>query len=164
MQQHYPASQPFIQSVRTQFEDLLRIYHDYHGHQLGATVHKQIASNLANMQSILTLELYPNNPRLEDIVQSIVVLNGFRFLMGYDPSPCVDYISKNYSQPGNPRLEVYIIAMLFKMQREHVIPNAEHLLSQAKKNFDSFDDLLVKCELHNPSYNRFSDWNMHRLI
>ncbi|KAJ7802057.1 hypothetical protein B0H14DRAFT_2614689 [Mycena olivaceomarginata] len=132
MQQHYPASQPFIQSVRTQFEDLLRIYHDYHGHQLGATVHKQIASNLANMQSIFTLELYPNNPRLEDIVQSIGVLNGFPIPYG----------------PGNPRLEVYIITMLFKMQPEHVIPNAEHLLSQAKKNFDSFDDLLVKCSFN----------------
>ncbi|KAJ7362483.1 hypothetical protein DFH08DRAFT_799511 [Mycena albidolilacea] len=94
------------------------------------------------MQSILALELYPNNPRVEDIVQSIVVLDSFQSLMGYDPSPCVDYIAKNYSQPSNPRLEVYMIAMLFKVQ--HVIPNAEHLLSQAEKNFDSFDDPLVK--------------------
>jgi hypothetical protein len=152
MQQHYPAAQSFIQSVRTQFEDLLSIWRKYLGHQLGAPLYKQITSNLANMQSILTLELYPSNPRLEDIVHSITRLNDFRILMGYSPSPCINYIAKNYSQPSNPRLEVYMIAMLFKVQQQHVIPNAEHLLSQAEKNFDSFDDPVVKCELQNPSY------------
>jgi hypothetical protein len=85
-------------------------------------------------------------------------------MMGYSPSSCINYIAKNYSQPNNPRLEVYMIAMLFKVQLQHVIPNVEHLLSQAEKNFDSFDDPLVKCELQNPYYNRYADWNIHRHI
>ncbi|KAJ7889524.1 hypothetical protein B0H14DRAFT_2561728 [Mycena olivaceomarginata] len=137
MQQHYSASQPFIRSVRTRFEDLLSIMRKYHGHQLGATIHKQIASNLANMQSIFTLELYSNNPRLEDIVWSIVTLCDLRRGMGYGPSPwIVDYIAKNYSHPSNSRLE------------KHVLPNAEHLLSQAEKKLDSFDDPVVKCRFY----------------
>ncbi|KAJ7303724.1 hypothetical protein DFH08DRAFT_825657 [Mycena albidolilacea] len=159
MQQYYPAAQSFIQSVKTQFEDLLEIWRKYLGHQLGATVHKQIASNLENMQSVLALELYSNNPRLEDILRPIVTLNDFRVGMGYGPSPCMDYIAKNYSQPRNPRLEVHMITLLFNVKQLHIIRNVEHLLSKAEKNLDSFDDPLVKCELRNPSYNTFSDWN-----
>ncbi|KAJ7762882.1 hypothetical protein B0H14DRAFT_2633879 [Mycena olivaceomarginata] len=146
MQQHCPASQPLIQSIRAYFEDLLSIYHKYNGHQLEATVHKQIRSNLGNMQSIFALELYSNNPRLEDIVSSIVTLNDFQIIMGYRPSPCMDYIAENYSQPSNPRLEVHMITLLFKVHQQlHSIPNAEHLLRKAEKNLDSFDDPMVKC-------------------
>ncbi|KAJ7857440.1 hypothetical protein B0H14DRAFT_2578331 [Mycena olivaceomarginata] len=148
IQQHYPAAQSFIQSVRTRFEDLLRIWHKYLGHQLGATVHKQIASNLTNMQSIFRLELYSNNPRLEDILQSIVTLNDFRIIMGYSLSSCMDNIAKYYSQPSNPRLQVYMITMLFNTQQLHIIPNVKHLLSKAEKNFDSFDDPWVKCRFY----------------
>ncbi|KAJ7890110.1 hypothetical protein B0H14DRAFT_2561385 [Mycena olivaceomarginata] len=146
MQQHCPASQPLIQSIRAHFEDLLSIYRKYNGHQLEATVHKQIHSNLGNMQSIFALELYSNNPQLEDIVSSIVTLNDFRIIMGYRPSPCMDYIAENYSQPSNPRLEVHMITLLFKVHQQlHSIPNAEHLLRKAEKNLDSFDDPMLKC-------------------
>ncbi|KAJ7889444.1 hypothetical protein B0H14DRAFT_2561645 [Mycena olivaceomarginata] len=148
MQRHYPASQPFIQSVRTRFEDLLAIWRKYVGHQLGGPVHKQIASNLANMESVLALELYSNNPRLEDISWSIATLNSFRIIMGHSPSPCMDYIAKNYSQPSNPRLEVHMIAILFNIRYRHIIPNVEHLLSKAEKNFDSFDDPSMKCRFY----------------
>ncbi|KAJ7816671.1 hypothetical protein B0H14DRAFT_2602475 [Mycena olivaceomarginata] len=157
MQQHYPASQSFIQSVRTLFEDLLSIWRKHHGHQLGATIHKQIASNLANMQSILALELYSNNPRMEDIVWSIVTLNDFRMVMGYSPSPCMDYITKNYSQPSNPRLEVFMIAFLFDMWWLHIIPNVEQWLSKAETNLDSFDDPVVKCRFYSYVGDYFSN-------
>jgi hypothetical protein len=76
----------------------------------------------------------------------------------------MDNIAKYYSQPSNPRLQVYMITMLFNTQQLHIIPNVEHLLSKAEKNFDSFDDPWVKCELQNPSYNTFTDWNIHSQI
>jgi hypothetical protein len=85
--------------------------------------------------------------------------------MGYGPSPwIVDYIAKNYAHPSNPRLEVHMIAMLLGILQEHVLPNAEHLLSQAEKKLDSFDDPVVKCVLQNPCYTTFADWNIHRQI
>ncbi|KAJ7703338.1 hypothetical protein B0H14DRAFT_2647881 [Mycena olivaceomarginata] len=127
MQQHYPASQSFIQSVRTLFEDLLSIWRKHHGHQLGATIHKQIASNLANMQSILALELYSNNPRMEDISKPMHGL----------------YYEKLFPAQ-QPKAEVFMITFLFNMWWLHVIPNVEQLLSKAEKNFDSFDDPVVK--------------------
>ncbi|KAJ7890066.1 hypothetical protein B0H14DRAFT_2561346 [Mycena olivaceomarginata] len=102
---------------------------------------------MANMQSILMLELYSDNPRLEDILWSIVTLHDFRIIKGYGPSPCIDYIAKNYSHPSNPRLEVHMIAMLFKVQQQH-LPNVEHLLSQAEKKFDLFNDSVVKCQFY----------------
>ncbi|KAJ7889545.1 hypothetical protein B0H14DRAFT_2561747 [Mycena olivaceomarginata] len=93
MQQHYPAAQSFIQSI---------------------------TSNLANMQSILTLELYPSNPRLEDIVHSITRLNDFEYSWGI--------------------VQAHASTIL-----QRTIPSlATQGWSQAEKNFDSFDDPVVK--------------------
>ncbi|KAJ7841100.1 hypothetical protein B0H14DRAFT_2587111 [Mycena olivaceomarginata] len=157
MQHHYPASLPFIKGIGRRFEDLLTVWSKYHGQQSGVTVHKQILSNLANMHNILTLGLHPSSPRMDEIFTAAVTLSDFRILMGYSPSPIINHITKNYSQPENPRLEVRMITQLFTMH--HPIEDIESLMSQVEKNLQQFEDPLVKCLFYNRAGAYFQSYN-----
>jgi hypothetical protein len=144
------------------FHDLLKLWGKYKNQQLGASLYKQLVPNLANMQTVLMLELKSDNPHLENTMHSAAILNNLQLFLGHGPIPCTDFILKYYSQPQNPRLEVHMITLLFRLY--HVdMENVDHLVNQAENDFDHFDDPSLKCKPSQHFQNAFYSWyTMHR--
>ncbi|KAJ7466355.1 hypothetical protein FB451DRAFT_1485158 [Mycena latifolia] len=147
MQHHYPASPSFVKCLSMRFYDLLNFWGKYKNQQSGASLYKQLVPNLANIQNVLMLELRSDNPHLENAMHSAAILNNLQLFLGHGPIPCADFILKNYSQPQNPRLEVHMITLLFRLYRVD-IENVDHLVSQAENDFDHFDDPSLKCRFY----------------
>ncbi|KAJ6603286.1 hypothetical protein DFH09DRAFT_898890, partial [Mycena vulgaris] len=70
----YPPSPPLIQPLQKHFHLLLELYEKYKGlHQTNSRVN-EITSNPGNLQQLLQLELYPDNPDLVKVINCTIAL------------------------------------------------------------------------------------------
>jgi hypothetical protein len=145
-----PPSQPLIQSIRTYFHALLKLYQQYTGDQAGQKlklVLNQTTLNLGNMQEVLGQGLCDYNPNLANTIYCTLSLNLFYRATGRGRTLLMDYIQPFFPCPCDHHLESRFLAEVFNSPIYSQTPTPLQLIDQAIAHFHHIDDPLLECKL-----------------
>jgi hypothetical protein len=136
-----------VQPLSMYFKELLRFGHQYRGRLTAAISVDNIASNLANLQNVLSFELHHDNPHLVAAVESIIFLNRLRLLMGLSCTPLIDDIPGILLQLKDQRLHVLYIGELFQSWKERPVPNPDALVDEGRAHCSQLNDPSLEGKL-----------------
>ncbi|KAJ7133095.1 hypothetical protein C8R44DRAFT_849356 [Mycena epipterygia] len=144
MQKSYPPEPSFVQPLSKHFQQLLDFGHQSRGHLAGASAVDHISSNLANLQNMLSLDMYQDNPRLPATIESALSLNRLRLMIGLSCTSLMDYIPVMLQQLDDHRLAVLHIAEVFQSWWEHPISDPDDLVEKAREHLQYIDDPVTE--------------------
>ncbi|KAJ7453399.1 hypothetical protein FB451DRAFT_1185207 [Mycena latifolia] len=143
-----PPTSDLVQPLVTHFKKLIDIHETYFGTVSNSAMVARIASNFANIQSILVQGLNLNNPDLVTTIDCICQFDSFSGHTGRGQLQLIHQIPDVLPRPSNHRLEVHFVTQLFSGHLIHPIPNAKHLVEQALAHSEYFDDTDLKCQFY----------------
>ncbi|KAJ7453463.1 hypothetical protein FB451DRAFT_669008 [Mycena latifolia] len=143
-----PPTSDLVQPLVAHFKKLINIHQTYFGTVSNSAMVARIASNFANIQSILVQGLNLNNPDLVTTIDCICQFDSFSGHNGRGQLQLIHQITDVLPRPSNHRLEVHFVTQLFWGHLYHPIPNAKHLVEQALAHLEYFDDTDLKCQFY----------------
>ncbi|KAJ7123640.1 hypothetical protein C8R44DRAFT_784133 [Mycena epipterygia] len=145
IQHLHPPSSLLIHSLCRHFHLLLDLYQKYFGIYQKDPKILQITSNLGNLQQVLQLELYPQNPNIIDAIHCTISLNIFLRRSGRSHTTLMDYVPTVLPWPQDHRLEARYITELFDSSDfKYPIVDLELLIDQGKAQFLNFNDPVLE--------------------
>ncbi|KAJ7453407.1 hypothetical protein FB451DRAFT_1281166 [Mycena latifolia] len=132
-----PPTSDLVQPLVTHFKKLIDIHETYFGTVSNSAMVARIASNFANIQSILVQGLNLNNPDLVTTIDCICQFDSFSGHTGRGQLQLIHQIP-----------DVHFVTQLFSGHLIHPIPNAKHLVEQALAHSEYFDDTDLKCQFY----------------
>ncbi|KAF7368572.1 hypothetical protein MVEN_00180600 [Mycena venus] len=148
MQKSHPPASHLIQPLMKYFSELLAVFHEFCGTQMGSPTISQISSNLANIQSLLWNGLQPNHPDLKMTIFCALHFNRFSQNTGQGIIPSLAQLHNLLPNCNDLQLEANLITDLFSSFVYFSIPNPEVLLAKALQYFEHFEDSDLKCRFY----------------
>jgi hypothetical protein len=143
---HWPANY-LIQPLVKYFQQILKLYWENHGTQIGSQIFGQILSNVANIQTILQNGLQPDLPDLKGTIFCALSLNSFSRLTGRGAISFLGKLHHILPNPCDHQLEISLIAESFASHMYFPISNPETLMAQGLEHLQHFEDSDLKCRL-----------------
>ncbi|KAJ7453444.1 hypothetical protein FB451DRAFT_1185251 [Mycena latifolia] len=139
-----------IQPLFQHFQELLEVYETCYGTVSNPGMAARIASNLANIHSILVKGLRPDNPDLVNTIYCACYYDHFSILSGRGWSNLIDLIPQVMPHPRNYRLEVHFNLRVLSAcgLGDRPIADAQPMVDQTLESFTYFNDADLKCWSH----------------
>jgi hypothetical protein len=147
MQKTYQPTNYLIQPLMKYFHQILDLYWEFDGTQMGSQTAAQISSNVANIQTLLQNGLQPDHPDLKDTILCALALNQFNRLTGRGAISFLGQLHHILPHPCDHRLEASLITEFLGSDLYIPISNPEILVAQASEHFEHFEDPDLKCGL-----------------
>lgn len=147
MQKNHPPATNLIYPLFNHYQELLELHHRYLGTLSSPGVIARVASNFANIQSVMLQCLKSDGPKLTEIISGICVLAEYSRLSGHGNLPLLDHIPKFLPHPVNHKLETYYIMELLAGRKFGHVPNLNQHVEQALEHLSHLDDPDIQCEL-----------------
>ncbi|KAJ7318398.1 hypothetical protein DFH08DRAFT_820000 [Mycena albidolilacea] len=138
--------------------ELLRLYKEYQGTQMGSATIVQVLSNIANIQNVLSHILQPNHPDIKNTILCASSLNLFSRLMGRGPISLLGHLQKILPHLDDHWLEASLITELFATQKWSAIPNPDSLVAKALQHFRQIDDSDLQCQFYRRVSGHYSEY------
>jgi hypothetical protein len=129
------------------FIEILVVYREFRGTELGSPTTAQILSNMANIQTLLQTGLESNHSDLKGIIFCILDLNMFSRISNGGITPLLDQIPKVLPHPCDHHLAASFITELFASGMYRPISAPEEIVAKASEHFEHLDDSDLECRL-----------------
>ncbi|KAJ6505730.1 hypothetical protein C8R47DRAFT_1209684 [Mycena vitilis] len=141
MKKYQPADIQLSRPLLAYFHQLLDLYQETRGTLAHPGLTGRLASNFANMQSLLLDGLHADHPDLVANIYSSCYLDMFSLGHGRGPLPFLASIRNTVPRPTDHRLEAYILMRyIHSSWRYRTISDPGALLVEAEEHFKYFAD------------------------
>jgi hypothetical protein len=147
MQKNHRPNNNLIYPLSKHYQELLLLYTRYHGALSHAGVVARVASNFANMQTILLQCLNSDTLHISETLTSTLQLIKYSDQTMRGNLPLEDLIPSFLPQPIDHKLEAQFITIVLAGVRQHRVPNANELISRGLEHLKHFHDPDLECEL-----------------